>query len=133
MVLLTGAAVLVGAVLTYFTIGAVATVAHWVAVGAALLIGAGLVYHLLDGDLQQYFDALGFSGGVFEVLSAGIVGAVAGFVSYRLIESVFAALGFAGAFIVAILAVASFVFGPGLVASVIGQFIGALMDSSGGK
>lgn len=133
MVVLTVGALLVGAILTYFTVGAVATVAHWVSVGAALLVGSGLVYHLLEGDLAEYFDALGFSPGVFQVLSAGVVGGVAGFITFRLLESVFAALGFIAALLVAVLAVASFVFGPGVVASAVVRFVGALMDASGGE
>lgn len=134
MVLLTAAAALTGLVLTYFAVGAVATVAHWVAVAAAFTAGAGLAYHLLDGDLAEYFDVVGFTeGSLFQVLSAGVIGSVAGFIVFRLLESVFAAAGLTGALLLGVLVAAGFVFGPVTVVSYLAAFVDVLFDVFGGE
>jgi hypothetical protein len=127
MVLLTAGAVLVGAVLTYFTVSAVATLAHWIAVAGGFVVMAGVAYQLVDQDLLADL----FPTESLQVLSAGLIGSVTGFLSYRLLESVFAAFGFAGALVVAVLAVASIVYSPVLVANVLGGFIGAVAEALG--
>ena len=133
MALLLGGGILVSLILGYFAVSAVATLAHWVAVTAGLLGGAAVVYHLIDGDLSQYFDVLGFSSDLLELFSAGMIGAVTGFVAYVLIESVFVALGFTGALIVALLILASVLFGPGVVASALASFVGMVVEAVGGE
>lgn len=128
MVLLTAAALLVGGVLTYFTIGAVATLAHWIAVAGGLAVFAGVTYNLIENDYLSFFD-----GELFKVLTAGLVGSLTGFVSYRLFESVFASLGFAAALVAIVLIGASIVFSPALVAGLLGNVLGGVLEALGGE
>lgn len=130
MVLLTAGALVVGGILTLFTVSAVATLAHWVAVAGGLAIMAGLTYQLIEND---YLDFLFEDSDVLEMLSAGILSSWAGFVGFRILESVFAAVGFGGALIVSVLVVASIVFSPALVAQFLIGVVEVVSELLGGE
>lgn len=130
MVLLTGAALLVGGLVTYFTIGALATLAHWVSVAGGFLVFVGLTYNIIE---MGWFEFLPFESDLFEALSAGVFSASVGVLSFQLFESVFGALGWTSALLVVLLAGASFVFGPALVFGTLGNVIGGIYAELGGE
>lgn len=126
MVALTTLLVLgLGAVSTYFAIGALTTLAHWLAVAGGFIVFAGLTYTLIEEDVLGF---LPFESELVEALSAMLFSVAAGVLSYRLFEAVFSVLGFGGALIVVVLVGASIVFSPFLVANVVGTGAGAALD-----
>lgn len=111
---------LLAAGLSYFFIGAVGTILHLVAVAGGVFVAAGLFYNL---DKENY---LGL-GDVAAVLSYGSASSVAGFLSYRLFEAVFAAAS-TGIALVAVLAAVVFILNPSIIFDLI-VFIGEVTDS----
>lgn len=130
MVLFTAAALIIGGITTYFTVSAVSTLAHWIAVGGGFTVFAGITYNLIESD-NNYLGF--FDGELFKVLSAGLIGGLTGFVSYRLFESLLASLGWISALVVVVLLVASFIFSPAIVFEAVMQLVGGLADILGGE
>lgn len=107
-------------VLGFFTVSAVATLAHWLAILGAAAVGLGFAYILFE-DVEEFRSL--FDGDIFAVLTAGVLGSVAGFIAYRVFEAVIASVGFGAALVVVGLVGASIVFSPALVAGAIKSFI----------
>lgn len=130
MVVFTAAALILGGLITYFTIGAVAALAHWVAVIGGFTVFAGLTYNIVE---NNWFEFIGFESRLVESLSAGVFSAAVGVVSFQLFEAVFGVLGWTSALVVVVLAGASVVFGPALVASFLGNVLGGIVEVLGGE
>lgn len=127
MVLL-GLSVLATLVLSYFAISTVSVLAHWVSIALALGIGAYVTYTLVE---NQFYGLVSFDSDVFEFLTALPIGSVTGFVSFRLIENVFASVGFVSALIISLVVSASIIFSPQLVAGILKslfEFVYALLE-----
>lgn len=116
--------------LGYFTVSAVATLVHWITVSTALVVGLGVFYRLVDNDQLEF---IGFESEYFETLTAGVVASVTGFVLFRVLQAVFAALGMAAAFVAALLIATSFLLGPGLVLQFVGGTLSFISDIVGGE
>lgn len=116
--------------LGFFAVNAAATLFHWISIGSALVIAAGLFYQLVVSDILEF---VGFDSEYFETLAAGAVASVVGFVSFRLIEAVFTTLGWLSALMALVLIGASVWLGPALVAQIIGGLIGFIFDAVGGE
>lgn len=98
---------LAAAGLSYFFIGAVGTLMHFLAVAGGIVVAAGGFYRL------DQLNPLNL-GEVAGVISYASISAVAGFLSYRVFEAVFAAASTGIALLAVILAVL-FVLNPSLV------------------
>lgn len=120
----------VGAVATWFTITALSTLAHWVAVAGAFVVFIGLTYNIIQ---QDWFSFLPFDSELWMSLSAILFSAAAASVSYRLFEAVFATVGAGSALLIVLLVAAGIVLGPMLVVQLLGSGAGALLDALGGE
>lgn len=129
MVLLSGFVLALGGILTYFTIGALAGLAHWISVAAGLLVFTGLSYNIIQNDYLDFDWLSEFSEAVIAVLFSLSVAAI----SFKLFESIFATLGAGAALVLVILLGASIVFSPVLVFNTVGGLIGALFEIAGGE
>jgi hypothetical protein len=133
MVALTSIALgLVSVFLGFQLVSLVSIVASWLSLAAGVGIGFATVYYLFtDGYLDPFFDTEEIM-----VLSSSLIGAVTGFISYRLIEALLATAGLSIALIVAVVVLLSIVFTPGFVLGGIVtliEFVFDLLDSLGGE
>lgn len=133
MVALTSIALgLVSVFLGFQLVSLVSIVASWLSLAAGVGIGFATVYYLFtDGYLDPFFDTEEIM-----VLSSSLIGAVTGFISYRLIEALLATAGLSIALIVAVVVLLSVVFTPGFVLGGIVtliEFVFDLLDSLGGE
>lgn len=101
----------IASLLGYQLVSAVAVVVHWTSIGLGIGIALGLLYNLYTKNYLEPF----FSTEEFEVLSGAVVSGVVGFVSFRLLEALFAAFGLLAALLVGGFAVLAVVFSPGFV------------------
>lgn len=133
MVALTSIALgLVSVFLGFQLVSLVSIVASWLSLAAGVGIGFATVYYLFtDGYLDPFFDTEEIM-----VLASSLIGAVTGFISYRLIEALLATAGLSIALIVAVVVLLSVVFTPGFVLGGIVtliEFVFDLLDSLGGE
>lgn len=123
---------LVSVFLGFQLVSLVSIVASWLSLAAGVGIGFATVYYLFtDGYLDPFFDTEEIM-----VLSSSLIGAVTGFISYRLIEALLATAGLSIALIVAVVVLLSIVFTPGFVLGGIVtliEFVFDLLDSLGGE
>jgi len=126
MAVFTIGALLVGSVLTYFTISALAFVANIVAVLGSVLVTAGITYTLIEEDFLPLDTELA------RVVSALAIGSGLGILSFKLFQALFALLGWGIALILVVLAVAFFV-RPFLTFNILSALIGGLIEELGGE
>lgn len=118
------AAIGIGGFLLIQLLSSVSVVASWISVLAAIGIGLALTYQLyMENFLQDFFDTE-----EVEILSSVLIGVVAGFIGYRLVEALLASFGLLTALVVGSIAVLSVVFSPAYVAGGIATIIGFVVD-----
>jgi uncharacterized membrane protein len=130
MVAITGTlivSVLVLGFLGFQLVSLSAVVASWLAVAAGIVAGIGLAYTLVDEELLDVF----FSTEEFQIISSVLVGVVAGFVVWRLVEAVLATFGLLVALLVGVAIAVSAVFSPAYLVSGLATGIGLLADLLG--
>lgn len=112
------------ALMSFFFIQSVATLAHWISIGSALLVGIGIFYlSIKNSYFEPYFDS-----DFAEYIGIGMIASVTSFIGYRLFEALFAILGWGIALLSVTLVILSLVFSPALVARVISGFIQVLVE-----
>lgn len=120
MVLLTAITLVVAGVLGIGAVSATATLAHWISIVGAALVGLGTSY-ILFARVEEFRSL--FEEDVFAVLTAGFLGSVAGFLAFRVFEAVFAAVGWIAALVLVVLIGASIVFSPAVVVGAVKSVI----------
>lgn len=103
----------------------VGTILHIIAVAGAGLAGAGLFY---NSYMERF---LGIESDALAVITYASVGTAVSFVVFRFLEAVFAALGFAAAFLLSLIIVASIVFSPQVVGQVLGYVVNLILGFAG--
>lgn len=112
------------AVLSFFFIQSVSTLAHWISIGSALLVGLGIFYiSIKNSYFEPYFDSE-----FAEYIGIGMVASVTSFIGYRLFEALFATLGWGIALLSVTLLILSLVFSPALVARLISGIIQVVVE-----
>jgi hypothetical protein len=126
MAVFTIPALIIGSVLAYFTIGALASLANIVAVLGGIVVAAGITYSLIEESL------LPFDSELAEAFSALVIGAGVGAISFKFFQAFFAVAGWGIALILVVLAVAFFV-RPFLTFNILSALIGGVLESLGGE
>ena len=127
MVAITGTlivSVLVLGFVSFQLISFSAVVASWLAVASGVAGGIGLAYTLIDEDLLEPF----FTTEEFRIITSVLVGAVSGFVIWKLVEAVLATFGLLIALLVGIGIAVSAVFSPAFLVSGLATGIGLVAD-----
>jgi len=125
MAVFTIPALIIGSVLAYFTIGALASLANIVAVLGGIAITAGITYSLIEEDLLPLDSELAVG------VSALVIGAGTGAVSFKFFQAFFAVAGWGIALVLVVLAVAFFV-RPFLTYNILSALIGGIYKEFGG-
>jgi len=126
MAVFTIPALIIGSVLAYFTIGALASLANIVAVLGGIAITAGITYSLIEEDLLPLDSELAVG------VSALVIGAGTGAVSFKFFQAFFAVAGWGIALVLVVLAVAFFV-RPFLTYNILSALIGGIYAELGGE
>lgn len=100
----------------------VGAVLHLLAVLGAALTGIGLFYNAYQARLLE------IESEALAIITYAALGTAAGFLVFRILEAVLAALSFGAALVVALLVVASVVFSPQLVFNVVAAVIEAVLS-----
>lgn len=133
------AGLLAFSILGFFTVQALATLASWVSVGAAALTGITVFYVLVADNQTGLIAGVGdsfkelFDSEFWSTASAVFISVAATGLSYKLIQAVFASLGWGAALAASALIVAAVISSPAAVASVLGSGITYLLDFAGGE
>lgn len=130
MAVFTFGALIIGGVLTYLGIGALATLANVISVFGGLGVFAALTYNLIENDLLSF---LPFESDFWEAASALVFSAAVGVLSYKLFQAVFTVSSIGFVLTAVLIGIASSILGPRLVFGLIGDLVKFLVDIVGGE